>query len=310
MKNEYEIIPHKKIKHINILFTKIKYRAHHFHSDIELFCVVDGMANVVLGENTYKVQKGDIILMNPDEIHEIDAVHGSVCALVVQISKHFLLDYLSYFRNIIFKKHYLNKILGKDEIISLWDLIMSFSHNYISENDFYELETIEKISKLIRILIEKVPNEMQSEKDYLNQKKIASRMNRIVAYIDENYSVKLKLSDIAKIEKVSTTHLSHFFTQNFGITFQEYLNKVRFEHAIRLIVNKSISIFDVALGSGFSDPKYLARIFKKKYGCTPAKFREAFESLEYLDESSQFKVLEQYYTKAESLEIIEGFSLS
>lgn len=309
MKNEYEIIEHNKIKHINILFTKIKYRVHHFHSDIELFCVINGNADINIGEKTYSVQKGSIILINSDELHEIDSQQGSVCGLVIQISNHFLMQYFPCLRTTTFLQNDLCEVLDTNQILKLWNLILDLSYNYINESDYFELDTISKISKLVVILLQKVNSEVKSEKDYLCQKKIAARMNRIVTYIDENHSMKIKLSDIANTEKVSTTHLSHFFTQNFGITFQDYLNGVRFECAIRNIVNTSISIFDVSLISGFSDPKYLTKIFKQKYGCTPAEFRNKIEQVNLIDESHKLKILEQYYNKAESLMLIENFKL-
>lgn len=307
MKNEYEIIQHKKIKHINILFTKIKYRAPHFHSDTELFCVIDGKAEIKIGDSIHSVQKGSIILINSDELHEIDSQQGSVCGLVVQISNHFLLEYFSSFRTTTFTKNDLSEIFEKDELENLWDLILDFSYNYISENDFFELDSVSKISRLMKTLLIKMPNEVKSEKDYLSQKKIAARMNRIVSYIDQNYYLKIKLSDLAESEDITTTHLSHFFTQNFGLTFQQYVNAVRFEHAIRNIANTSLSIFDIAFNSGFSDPKYLTKIFKEKYGCTANEFRSRINTDNLIDKSLQLKVLEQYYTKDESLRLIENF---
>lgn len=48
----------------------------------------------------------------------------------------------------------------------------------------------------------------------------------------------------------------------------EYITDLRLEYA-RNLISGNMPIEQAALGSGFSDPKYFARVVKKNFGCTP-----------------------------------------
>ena len=67
-------------------------------------------------------------------------------------------------------------------------------------------------------------------------------MRKITHYIDEHYSEKLLLSDIARKEDLSLTYLSHFFKDYLGLPFQEYLAKIRCEKARQLLLLTGLPI--------------------------------------------------------------------
>ncbi|HBA50752.1 MAG TPA: hypothetical protein DCZ91_23735 [Lachnospiraceae bacterium] len=69
-------------------------------------------------------------------------------------------------------------------------------------------------------------------------------------------------------------HLSHFIKKMLGISFQEYLNNVRFEHALQLVRHSDFNILDVCLETGFSSSRYLNQMFEKKLGCTVKEYRK------------------------------------
>ena len=99
-------------------------------------------------------------------------------------------------------------------------------------------------------------------------------MERIADAIEKNYVYGITLQTLAKNEGVTVTHLSHFFTKRFGVSFREYLANLRFEHSLRLIDEDNMPLMEIAMRSGFSDPKYMAQEFKKRFGCTPNEFKK------------------------------------
>lgn len=54
----------------------------------------------------------------------------------------------------------------------------------------------------------------------------------------------------------------------------DFILSIRMKRAADLLKNKAISIFEVASQTGFNDPKYFSRCFKKFYGKTPTEFME------------------------------------
>ena len=153
----------------------------------------------------------------------------------------------------------------------------------------------------------RVPFSIISENDYQARRNISQRMSRIVSYIDANYQFPVRLADVADTEGVTSTHLSHFFTDNFGMSFQQYLNNIRFEHAVRLIDNAAMSIADVAAASGFSDTKYMTRICMERHGCKPRELREKRAAGEGGAINCGETENERSVTDRQSMEMLESF---
>ena len=65
----------------------------------------------------------------------------------------------------------------------------------------------------------------------------------------------------------------HLIKNRLGISFREYVNRLRLERAAYLVVNTQMRMIDVCVECGYSDYRYLNRAFLKEYGMTPAQVR-------------------------------------
>ncbi|MBQ6560486.1 MAG: helix-turn-helix transcriptional regulator [Erysipelotrichaceae bacterium] len=101
------------------------------------------------------------------------------------------------------------------------------------------------------------------------------RMRKWRDYLDEHTTLSISLDDLAKEGQLSVTYISHLFRDYFGISFQEYLNNLRFEKALYLLNSTKMPVFDLALAAGFSDPKYLNEQFRKHFGCSVKTYRRS-----------------------------------
>jgi AraC-like DNA-binding protein len=66
----------------------------------------------------------------------------------------------------------------------------------------------------------------------------------------------------------------HFIKDNLGMSFQQYLNKVRIKNAEHMIAGTDKSNLDICIACGFSDDRYLRKAFVAEYGCTPAQYKK------------------------------------
>lgn len=94
-----------------------------------------------------------------------------------------------------------------------------------------------------------------------------------VAYIEENYKEKLKLSDVADQVYVSQWHLSKLLNRYLGQNFSEILNGVRINKAKELLKDPSLRIGDIADEVGFLDMAHFSRVFKKQVGISANEYR-------------------------------------
>lgn len=71
----------------------------------------------------------------------------------------------------------------------------------------------------------------------------------------------------------SYAHLCRLFRAKFGVTPVEYRNAVRLENVRELLRHSHLTIAEIADRTGFADPAYLTRIYRKRYGEPPSHFR-------------------------------------
>ena len=79
-----------------------------------------------------------------------------------------------------------------------------------------------------------------------------SRLIRdIVRFVEEHYTQKLRLGDLAAQLSMSEGYLCRFFRKNFHMTFVEYVQRFRLQKAARLLLETDDPVGKIALDVGF-----------------------------------------------------------
>lgn len=141
---------------------------------------------------------------------------------------------------------------------------------------YIEWENANNLGKFtIKSLFYQLLNEifMQLDQDSVDIQK-SNVSSQIKAYIEKNYAQPLTLESIAKALRYSPSHLSIQFKQQIGCSPIEYLIQLRIEKASILLEQTNASLRDIAMGVGYSDVYYFSRLFKKRVGVSPTKFRQ------------------------------------
>lgn len=95
-----------------------------------------------------------------------------------------------------------------------------------------------------------------------------------IAFIEENYSSVISLSDISGKVNLSSFYFTKLFKAKTGMTFVEYLTNYRMKVAKKLLEeNMEMKIQDVGEHVGYTDYKYFCKCFRKQTGVTPASYR-------------------------------------
>ena len=91
---------------------------------------------------------------------------------------------------------------------------------------------------------------------------------------DSNYNHEdISLNMVASEVNLSSSHFSTVFGQETGVTFVEYLTKVRMDKAKQLLRTTGTKTTEIAFEVGFRDAHYFSNLFKKTQGCTPKEYR-------------------------------------
>lgn len=111
-----------------------------------------------------------------------------------------------------------------------------------------------------------------------SQKKYRQVLDKAKEYILGHYKDEnISLNVVASCVNISPNHFSTIFSQEIGITFVEYLTKVRMEAARELLLKTDYRTSEIGYQVGYKDPHYFSYLFKKIHGITPKAFRSGGE---------------------------------
>ena len=95
-----------------------------------------------------------------------------------------------------------------------------------------------------------------------------------LALIHERYYDKLGINELARTAKLSKSSFMRRFMEICKTTPAQYIIEKRVEIAENMLVNTSLPISDIAERIGFYDAAYFSKIFIKKKGISPSKYRK------------------------------------
>jgi two-component system response regulator YesN len=119
-----------------------------------------------------------------------------------------------------------------------------------------------------------IETEFQTESPPDNEDgRIPSYIGQAKAYIKENYTEQLTLSQVAKVVSVSPVYLSSSFQKHCGKNFLEYVTHYRMVKAKELLDQSNLQIQEIAIRVGYLDIAYFSRVFRRETGLTPSNYR-------------------------------------
>jgi two-component system response regulator YesN len=166
------------------------------------------------------------------------------------------------YRNGIFD--FLVKPVGSDEIQRCLNLIsrLQSSDEEPAKRNLYQFRST-------------IPTEIPA-----GQRKLNVRLAPAIHYVEKNFRGKIRNAHVAEICGMSTYHFSHEFTDEFSLTFQDFVIRYRILQACQELRHPNIAVGNVAYSVGFNDPSYFSRVFRRYVGCSPSEFSVQLESSE------------------------------
>ena len=197
-----------------------------------------------------------------------------------------------------------NHTVVRGELVLLPDLIVNRNHSIsMMENCIMELIII--LKRVIRQEMDELETDIlfrhMQEKDYLlsyrTEEELKNTLKKLICYVCEtrekeerkelvtqikeyirnNYSENLSATEIAGVFFLNTSYLSTLFREKAGMTMKTYIEAVRMEKAKQMLMNKELSVTEVAAYTGYSDPNYFSKVFRKYTGMSPRGYRDEMD---------------------------------
>jgi AraC-like DNA-binding protein len=105
------------------------------------------------------------------------------------------------------------------------------------------------------------------------------KMKLVYEYVQKNFAEKITLDEVSSASNMTTVSFNRFIKKRTGKTFVNYINDIRIGYAARWLVEKDMSVSEIAYKSGFTNIANFNRSFKAIKNRTPTQYREDFSGL-------------------------------
>ena len=232
----------------------------HFHKEIEMVFVIDGIFKTNCDGVEYKLTAGDVLLCGSNSIHCSTDFEATSNSILLVVDPKTLLGSASQLTTKT-PVYPIWKNPKKDSII--WATIQYALHNqlYLSSDDL-ALHLSSIISVIIRDM--EVVDLSQKEKTE----------NKVLQYCYNHYTEAISIKSVAEALSISESYVSHIFNNTLGYSFPQHINTLRIEQATLLLKTTKKSCIEIALECGFSTSRNFNRVFLQRYNMTPLQYRK------------------------------------
>jgi AraC family transcriptional regulator, regulatory protein of adaptative response / methylphosphotriester-DNA alkyltransferase methyltransferase len=99
----------------------------------------------------------------------------------------------------------------------------------------------------------------------------------ITEAIRAQYAERVTLASLADQQHVSQFHLQRTFKRYTGLSPGEYLLRIRMDAAMAFLRGSSLPVAEIGAQVGIPNAAHFATVFHKAAGCTPSRYRQAYE---------------------------------
>ena len=93
-----------------------------------------------------------------------------------------------------------------------------------------------------------------------------SVIDDILYYIDHNYNTNLKLEMIASLFGYNSSYLGKIFTKTVGESFNTYVDRIRIDHAIKMLSDEKLRVYEIAEKVGYRNVDYFEKLQQSAFG--------------------------------------------
>lgn len=306
MAREFEVVSNPQFRNMHVFLVRMMARTPHIHREMEIGFLLRGNISLRIGNETYSLKAMDGYLINPLQPHEFYSDEQDTIILAIQISPRI---FESFFSEIPLMRYAggpeLRRVIDDErEYAALFEICRDLAQSYLIQKEGYEYDCFVLITTVLAKLNRLMKDENISNEEWKPIRQRMERMMNITDYIDHNFYRKLLLEEIAEKENLTMPYLSHIFKDVLGMCFQDYLKKKRFEHARSLILGTNRSLLDISIESGYSDPRYLIRMFEDEFGCTPREYRRQKKN-DFKYQNDPMGNMQNILTTDEALDILK-----
>ncbi len=272
----------------------------HWHPRAELFTVYKGKVRVRAGSAEFTLESGEGIFVNANTLHSYTQAEGADCLCPnIVFSEELIAPLDSVINRLYIMPVIMDERLPfirftpdggwKSAVLDLISEVCALMQKYGKAGAYGEPERVAYIrepeSACFEMEVQRALNRIWQEiythreecathSTIKNEHALQIRMQKMLGFINENYSRQITLRDIAAAANISKSEASRCFQSYLGTSPVNYLLNYRIQKAMQLLRTGEMTVNAIAIECGFGSSAYFCKIFRAYNGLTPMKFRK------------------------------------
>jgi AraC-like DNA-binding protein len=255
-----------------------------WHTYLELFIPVAGRGRMRMGGTDVAFAAGDVLVVDHLKLHLVLDFEGSeLRALVIRFLPELVRGLVASAADYLLLVPFYCQLQGRAHVLArsqpaahpVHEALAQLCRAYLepAQAEYRQTGARAYFQVVLHHLAQHFSASGTLRAEYQRQQQKASRLGRAFEHIQRHYGEKLALERVAKLVALSRPQFTKLFKEASGMTFVEYVLKVRLAHAARLLRETDGRIAEIAMQVGFEDPSYFDRRFRRQFGETPLRFR-------------------------------------
>lgn len=274
MKAEYENVldDHLGKIHFTYVNTWNQLLPAHWHEHLEIIYVLEGEITASINDVSYELKKGDIFLVNSNDIH-YTYTHEDAKYYLLQIPPVHLERISTRWKRLKFQE----LMTGEEEYLNcqLGEIFQEIASLYEEKKEGYHLLVLSAVYRLLYLLYtEGIRAEENTETAHGTVRDL-ERMKLCMEFVREHYGESISLADAAGLLSITPEHFCRLFRKYTGQTFLAYVNQIRMEHFHTDLLETDENITFLLDKNGITNYKGFLRKFKETYGEPPKEVRRS-----------------------------------
>lgn len=229
--------------------------APHFHKNMELLIVLEGVVSVTVDGAQRVLTVGQMALVLSHQIHSFALKPGAKLWVAV-----FSEDYVPQFAHEIKGKR------GSDFVFSVAPAVEALLLENLVRTDGTLLMKKACLYAVCDAYIRLVAIEPRPEKS-------GFVVGEILDWVSRHYTEDISLKQAAEVFGYEYHYLSRLLNRGYRIRFVDLLNSYRVERARQLLQTTDLSVTEIMSLSGFQSMRSMNMVFKAQTGVSPVAYR-------------------------------------
>ncbi len=250
---------------------------YHRHNAYEIYLFIRGNINHYLEYTCYHLEPGDLIIVNPQEMHRVVCLDNQFYERIsINIKKDVFKSLSTPSTNLA--HCFDSRSLGENNLIHLTPeqmqhflTITSSLEDALKSTEYgHDVMVNSYLSQLLLFI-----NTCYRQSTFSGSNIMPPLIHNIMVYIDEHVIENITLQQLSDIFYLNGTYISRLFKKHTALTLRSYILDRRITYAKHLLSDgKSVS--DACYEAGFSDYTNFIRSFTKLTGLSPGKYKTKF----------------------------------